>query len=270
MGNRFLTTRQAADLCSVTPDTVLKWIHSGYLPARRTAGGHHRIDKRDLEQVMMPSRPKPADSEPLPVRGFRYCWEHNGGGQVRQGCLECTVYLMRAQRCYELAKRGPEAGHAAVFCAESCESCDYYRHVKGEGVNVLVVTDDPELTGALQAARNPSTFNLRISSCEYDCSALINHFRPDFAVIDCSLGVRASRDMSNHLVQDPRIPFVRLVLAGNEKEFPRECEREAFARIQRPFTVQDIAECIKGFAEPHENVVENVTQKGRARTSDPI
>ena len=33
---RFLTTGQAAELCSVTPDTVLKWIRSGRLAAART------------------------------------------------------------------------------------------------------------------------------------------------------------------------------------------------------------------------------------------
>jgi hypothetical protein len=83
---------------------------------------------------------------------------------------------------------------------------------------------------------------------------VINHFRPDFAVIDCSLGLETSRDISSHLIQDPRIPFVRLVLAGSEEEFPGECEREVFARLQRPFTIQEIAECIEGIgsrAETH-------------------
>jgi len=253
MENRFLTTSQAANLCSVTPDTVLKWIHSGHLPARRTAGGHHRIDKRDLESVMMPSRSEPIEGEPQQQRGFQYCWEHNGGGEVRKGCLECAVYLMRAQRCYELARRGPDAGHARVFCEESCEECEYYRQVQGQGINVLVVTNDAELVSRLQTARNPGSFNLRIANCEYDCSSAINQFRPDFVVIDCSLGAVASREMSHHLVQDPRIPFVRLVLAGSEEEFPSECEREAIARIRRPFNLLDIGKCIEGIASSRES-----------------
>ena len=51
MADRFLTTGEAAQICSVTRDTIFKWIRSGYLPARRTAGGHHRIDRNDLDKL---------------------------------------------------------------------------------------------------------------------------------------------------------------------------------------------------------------------------
>ena len=52
MKKRFLSTGEAARICSVTRDTVLKWIHSGRISAIRTMGGHHRIDFRDLERFM--------------------------------------------------------------------------------------------------------------------------------------------------------------------------------------------------------------------------
>ena len=84
MNSRMLTTGQAARLCSVTPDTVLKWIRSGSLSARRTAGGHHRIDERDLERFLVPSDalevipPEEASAE-APANGLmRYCWEKSG------------------------------------------------------------------------------------------------------------------------------------------------------------------------------------------------
>ena len=44
-----LSTGKVAKLRSVTPDTVLKWIKGGQLPAIRTAGGHYRIARRDLD-----------------------------------------------------------------------------------------------------------------------------------------------------------------------------------------------------------------------------
>ena len=44
-----LSTGKVAKLLSVTPDTVLKWIKNGQLPATRTAGGHYRIAQRDLD-----------------------------------------------------------------------------------------------------------------------------------------------------------------------------------------------------------------------------
>jgi hypothetical protein len=35
-----------------------------------------------------------------------------------------------------------------------------------------------------------------------------------------------------------------VVLAGSKDEFPRECEREVFARMTRPFNIPSITECI--------------------------
>jgi len=50
--SRHLTTGEAAGLCSVKPDTVLKWIKKGQLQAAKTAGGHHRIEYRDLQSFL--------------------------------------------------------------------------------------------------------------------------------------------------------------------------------------------------------------------------
>ena len=84
--DNFLSTGQAARLYSVTPDAVLKWIRSGRLPARRTAGGHHRIASQDL-QSFVSERPvsRPALVPSAPHRPFRYCWEHNGKGSFWRG-----------------------------------------------------------------------------------------------------------------------------------------------------------------------------------------
>jgi excisionase family DNA binding protein len=244
---RFLSTGQAATLCSVTPDTVLKWIRSGRLPARRTAGGHHRIDLKDLERLITPvaETQRRAVAMPEPVRRqFRYCWEYNSNGELSDRCRRCPAYLMRAQRCYEVANRLPRGEHQRHFCQGTCSECDYYREVHEQTTNVLVVTDDAELsdTLTLEAARFP--FNLQVADCEYNCSAIVNHFKPDFAFVDCSLGREASRDISFHLAQDPRIPFVRVVLAGAEDQVPSECDKEVFARIERPFTAMDISNFI--------------------------
>ena len=247
MSGNYLTTGQAATRYSVSPDTVLKWIRSGLLPARRTAGGHHRIDEKDLEKLLEDAPASDRSPEPhAHRRQFRYCWEYNGNGKLLDGCKECAVYLMRAQRCYQVAKLAPEAGPPRTFCTESCEDCDFYRLVQGQRTNVLVVTDDPELTRKLREAEIDVNFNLEIADCEYTCSTVVNHFRPDFAIVDCSLGTRSSRDITYHLVEDPRAPFVRVVLAGNEDEFPNECEKVVFARLNRRFGIEDINECIEG------------------------
>ena len=244
--SRYLTPGQAANILSVTPDTVLKWIRTGILPARRTAGGHHRIDQTDLEQINASA--SPTEEQPAKRRPFKYCWEHHGKGKLLDRCKECSAFQMRAHRCYEVARLAPDSGPPKMFCKVSCEDCEYFQIVHEQITNVLVITDNPDLTSALKSNAGGAPFNLEFADCEYTCSALVARFRPDFAVIDCSLGSDASRDITDHLAQDPRVPFVRVVLAGNHDEVPTECDQEVFARIERPFSIQDIRECIDGIA----------------------
>jgi DNA-binding NtrC family response regulator len=155
---------------------------------------------------------------------------------------------MRAQRCYEVAKLAPQSGHLKAYCKNTCEECDYYRVVHEQRTNVLVITDDASLTDGLTHDLDGADFNLEVADCEYNCSLKITKFRPDFAVVDCSLGHRASAEISHHLVRDPRIPSVRVVLAGTDDEFPEECDKEIFARMERPFGVREIGDII-GFLD---------------------
>jgi excisionase family DNA binding protein len=247
---KLLTTGQAAKQCSVTPDTILKWIRSGYLPARRTAGGHHRISSRDLQRVVGPiARRESSPASSAPQKPYTYCWEFNGDGNVPAGCKDCAVYRMRAQRCYEVVKLAPEAGHPKIFCDKSCEECDYYRSVHEQAMNVLIVSEDNEMTKRLQQDAAVHGINMEVTDCEYSCSSIVSDFRPDFVIVDCMLGHKLSSDICFHLSQDPRIPFVRIVLAANDGEVPADCDKEVFARIKRPFAVQDILEFIKGAAK---------------------
>jgi len=252
MSPKYFTTGQAAIRCSVSPDTVLKWIRSGLLPARRTAGGHHRIDEIDLERILNEQKAvKENAPSARPRRRFQYCWEYKSKDNVLDGCSKCAVYLLRAQRCYDVAKFAPKAFHPKIYCKEACEDCNYFKEVHGQTTNVLVVTDDSELTSELKNSVGAARFNLETAHCEYACSMVVTHFKPDFAIIDCSLGQEASREITNHLVEDPRVPFVRVVLAANEGEFPNECEKLVFARLKRPFDVNDINECIEGMVTEH-------------------
>jgi excisionase family DNA binding protein len=244
-----LTTGQAAKYCSVTPDTILKWIRSGFLPAQRTAGGHHRIDERDLEKVLKPSSKEMAGSViDFTDRSFRYCWEFNGEGDLKDGCRECAVYQMRAQRCYELMRLVPDADHPKLHCSGGCQDCDYFQIVHEQSINVLIVSDDDSLVKVLQKETDHN-FNIEYSDCEYACSAVISEFRPDFAIVDCQIGTELSREICKHLMADPRIPYIRVMMAANEGNFPEACDKEIFARLKRPFSIRDISECIKGVSK---------------------
>ena len=250
MSTKLLTTGQAAKLCSVNPDTVLKWIRSGWLRAHRTAGGHHRIDRRDLSRILEdPPNDEIANFSEPEKRHFRYCWEFNGRGKLLEGCRECTVYKMRAQRCYEVVKFASTIGHNKIFCKESCQECDYYQQVHEQAANILMVTDNEIWAASLKREVSSTPFNLEITKCEYTSSAIVDQFKPDYVVVDCSLGPDRSRDICRHIIEDPRIPHSRVILAVNPGEEPDSCDRDVFARIEKPFKLVDIIECINGAEE---------------------
>lgn len=47
----YLSVQQAARRLGVSPVTVRRWTGSGFLPCTRTAGGHRRIDERDIDDL---------------------------------------------------------------------------------------------------------------------------------------------------------------------------------------------------------------------------
>ena len=55
-------------------------------------------------------------------------------------------------------------------------------------------------------------------------------------------------DICNHLLADPRIPYVRVVMTTDGGSFPplEGCDRQVFARLERPFRIADITECLNG------------------------
>jgi excisionase family DNA binding protein len=49
-GKEIFSTHDAARICRVTPMTVIRWIKEGKIPAFKTAGGHRRIQRQDLDR----------------------------------------------------------------------------------------------------------------------------------------------------------------------------------------------------------------------------
>jgi len=227
----FYTTGEAAALCSVTSDTVLKWIQSGKISATRTPGGHHRIPRNVIIPLL--------ESEHLLPHGgdnnsFQYCWEfYSKSGRIPEGCKTCIVYKSRTSRCYELSKPPNNDEHNALFCKASCDNCEYYLTVHGQKINVLIVTDQTDIFEELNEDSTRYHFNLRVTECEYRCSMIIDKFRPDYVILDCSMGELRTEEFARQLYEDPRIPFVKVVLVGQKSEIPSECNKMIFAVIKR-------------------------------------
>lgn len=241
----YFTTGEAAVICAVTPNAVLKWVSAGRLSANRTPGGHHRIPRQALLELLKgQSR---VSSDLSGEKPFQFCWEFNAkSGKIQKGCLECIVYRSRTGRCYEMAKLPNETGHSKLFCDRSCEDCKYYEMIRGRTPNILLAIDLPQLQSSLELQSADMDCHLRFTDCEYHCSMIIESFRPDYVVIDCSIGPDRSREFAQNLSEDPRIPFARIILAGNRQDLPEECDHLVFAFITRPLTISTISELIGG------------------------
>lgn len=250
---QWLTTGQAAKLCEVKPDTVLKWIKKGRLEPRRTAGGHYRIERRLVERLApgMPQPIRPAAEAVPPLAHPLRCWEYlSQGGAVRDECKKCVVYGARAAWCFQLAGLNRDIGHARCFCATSCQECVYYRRVQGLATNVLVITSDKDLMARLVGEENESV-TLRFARNGYEASGILGDFRPAFVVVDQELAQGGVAELLECLACDPRIAGVKIILgvppgivtSGKGRRRP-----EAVVGIlEKPFGRRRIAAVINSF-----------------------
>ena len=252
---QLLTTGKAARICSVQPDTVLKWIKKGRLPAIRTAGGHYRVDEHDLAPlVSAPQRteddcPGPLDKSGRPLR----CWEYMSD-QLGDECTECVVYRTRTSCCFELVRLLRGANHAKCFSTGACLDCPYYRRVQGAPLNVLVVTRDESLIHAISTRNNPCVA-FRFARTGYDASAIISVFRPGFVVVGEGIAEHEC-GLIEALAADPRAPGVRILLGARvDMDSPLRKSSVIAGVLQRPFCCDEILD----FAEryPVEELAEN-------------
>jgi excisionase family DNA binding protein len=244
-GKDLYSTFQAAKVLGVSPDTVLKWIKAGKIPASRTLGGHYRIGKDTMDELLSEREsPYPTAKTTAPRKTFQYCWEFNSkGDKLEDGCRNCLVYNTRAKLCYEMSSVPKELGHLKLFCESECEDCDYYKYVKERSLNVLVITNDREFLGDLRVSGNVS---FKITNCEYECSAIVEKMRPEIAVIDCSF--RKSKDFFGYLTNDPRIPDIGIILAS-DTEIPFDYSKERIiGLVSTPLTIEKIEEYVKGIS----------------------
>jgi len=245
-----LSTGEAARLCSVNPDTVLKWIKRGQLAATRTAGGHYRIDEHDLAALIPCSAPSEAPAVEAPGTDSRplRCWEYlSRPGVVPEECRKCVVYQIRAAWCFRLATSlGCGLGQKRTFCAASCEDCTYYRRASGRATNVLVLTADQAFVDALGSGTG--ALALHFARNAYEASAMISTFRATFVVVDQQVIADGQPDLLDCLIADARLPGVRIIL-GTSKGLRMRASFEGavVGIIEKPFGQERIAEIVNRF-----------------------
>ena len=258
-----LTTGQAAKLCAVTPDTVLKWIKKGRLEATRTAGGHYRVALPDLEPFMAGFGQKP--SPPISEGTFPSirshvgtkeetdevpCWEFlSDNGETREACKQCVVYRVKATRCFLMAGLDSDVGHAHQFCEGTCEECVYYRRVQGLGTQVLFISSDEELVYRIEWSEDES-ITMRFARNGYEASALVQEFRPEVAIIDLDGLPDQGFGLLDSIAADPRVPHIRVILVVAPEAMARVRQRPrhrlVVSMLEKPHVCEHIEEVVRG------------------------
>jgi len=243
----WLSTGEAARLCSVARDTVVKWIRRGRLPASRTAGGHYRSAWGDVQRVAPPehrraeeSLSNPTDSAERPMR----CWGYlSDTGAPREECRQCLAYRVGATWCFLLRKE-QEAGSVS-FCSgpESCEDCPYYRRVMGLSTRVLVITADEALEQSL-CSSGEEDLECHFARTGYEAAALISGFYPLIAVVDADVDRDGGARLVAQLTDDTRIHGLRIIFAvprrGARQTRGLEPGRGLVEVLRKPFGLSEL------------------------------
>jgi hypothetical protein len=87
-----------------------------------------------------------------------------------------------------------------------------------------------------------SQLQIEITNSEYRCSALIGQFEPDFVVIDSEMGSSKTREIAGLILNDSRIPFVEVLVAGDHQS--SGSLSDICGRICRPFSIRDLGDQI--------------------------
>jgi excisionase family DNA binding protein len=250
MAKDFYTTSEAAELLAVSPDTVLRWVKAGKVRSHRTPGGHCRIPRESLADLM----PKldggaPVANGAVEQEVYQYCWNFgDGGDSISDGCRNCVSFRSRARRCYELRQIPQQFEHLNLDCPMSCAECEYYRLMKERGIGLLIVSRNRRLTEGLKYSPEVPELILQFAGSEYDCAAAIDKFRPDYVVVDCSFGTSHTREICQHLINDDRLPLTRIVLTSKTSRVTDCRDGEIFAWISKPFSIRMLQDMIHGTA----------------------
>jgi excisionase family DNA binding protein len=262
-----LTTGQAAKLCAVTPDTVLKWIKKGRLKASRTAGGHYRVALPDLRPFLagfgQGEEPRVSTQATVHVSSHDgteataeevSCWEYLAvDGSVQEECKQCVVYRVRATRCFLMAGLEGDVGHSRQFCHGSCEDCVYYQRLQGGSASVLFITADQNLEGQIEGFGGEEV-SLRFARNGYEASTVIQEFRPEILIIDLEGLPDHGFGLLDSIAADPRLPRARVILVAPpgtiERVLQRPRHRLVVSVLEKPQVCGHIADIVNGSLVP--------------------
>jgi DNA-binding response OmpR family regulator len=118
--------------------------------------------------------------------------------------------------------------------------------VSGQGFNIIILSESRRLFRDWDQITDVDGLQINLAESEYECSAIIEKFRPDYIVVDCALGKKRTATVCQNLFNDNRIPVVRIILSSPTKQLTKYCDKQTCGWITRPFGLNQLRECISG------------------------
>jgi molybdopterin-binding protein len=68
--DELLKPAEAARIAGVSYPTLKQWIYKGKVHSVKTAGGHHRVARSEIERISGPGRPKSSRKKPIGIEAI--------------------------------------------------------------------------------------------------------------------------------------------------------------------------------------------------------
>jgi len=262
MTGKTISTGNAAQLCNVTRDTILKWIKKGLINANRTPGGHYRVTEESIKEyltdgISLSDNNKTAvsgetlETTPKLPTNWTPCWEYmSEDDTIRDSCQQCIVYRSKAHRCFEMSDLGQPNGFQGTYCETTCNECSFFKESVGwkNNHNILVITEDEYIIGSLIKGLHRTQLMLRFTSSIYECSALIDSFKPGVLLVDFELQQVQVENLCQRISEDKRLPSAKIIAItpkGVSPEALRFCSRSICAHLEKPVSLEHLEVCIQ-------------------------
>jgi hypothetical protein len=94
-------------------------------------------------------------------------------------------------------------------------------------LKVLIFTEDQKFRELMGNQFQFSSLDFRFACWDYECSFIIESFRPQYVIVDGQAGQEKYERLRWHLSNDPRIPGVKVVMAGSFTERADNPDKDA-------------------------------------------
>ena len=143
-----------------------------------------------------------------------------------------------------MQRAAPPSGGAALRAGPDIAE-PYDRWMKGGRRTVLVVEDEPSITGPLEEALSREGFRPVVASTAAEALEIAGRVKPDVVLLDVMLPDGSGFDVCRELRRDSDVPIIMLTARGDEADRVVGLELGADDYVVKPFSARELVARIR-------------------------